>query len=148
MDTPSDFKSAVEQAAARNGELILRYRESARDLRNPAVRRLLQSVLDQKSSQGDLLRAVAASGESDPGIAAALQEQAAEIASDPTPGEDPAVALLRGIRAEEDLLAVRFDRLRDASRDEDNRQRLHSLSETSRKIGLWARDHLELLSLF
>lgn len=148
MDTPSDFKSAVEGTAARNGELILRYRESARDLRNPAVRRLLQSVLDRKSSQSDILRTIAASGETDPGIAVPLEEHAARAASAPTPGEDPAAALLRGIQAEEDRLAVRFDRLRDASRDEENRQLLHSLSETSRKIGLWARDHLELLSLF
>ncbi len=153
MAYPSDFKSAVENAAVLNLDLIRRYRDSAHGVGNPAVGRLLQSVLDQKSSQADLLRTVVGSG--DAGRDAPLPRETerndpppAPAPAAPAPGADPATDLLRMIRSEEEGLGALFERLRQAAADEENRERLHSLSETSRKIGEWARDHLELLSLY
>lgn len=148
MAYPSDFKSALEQAAALNRDLIRRYRESAHEVRNPAVGRLLQSVLDQKASQADLLRSVAASSAGSGEILSLVPEGTAEPPGSSPQGTDPAGDLLRTIRAGEKDLEALFDRLREAAADEENRERLHSLSETSRKIGDWARDHLELLTLF
>jgi hypothetical protein len=151
MAYPSDFKSAVENAAVLNLELIRRYRDSAHGIRNPAVGRLVQSVLDQKASQADLLRAVVGSGDpgrDSPALRETVQADPPSAPSAPEPGADPTADLLRMVRSEEEGLGALFEGLREAAADEENRGRLHSLSETSRKIGEWARDHLELLSLY
>ncbi len=148
MEVPSEFKSVVAFAAARNAELIRRYRESAHAVRNPAVVRLLHSVLDQKASQADLLRAVEASGDAGREVPAIPPDVPTSPSTGPDASGDPAPDLLRTIRAEEERMEALFEGLREAASIEDNRQRLHSLAETSRKIGGWARDHLELLALF
>ncbi len=148
MAYPSDFKSALERAAVLNLELIRRYRESAQAVRNPAVGRLLLSILDQKASQADLLRSVSASSAEGSEIPGSPPDGTAEPGTASTPGTDPAADLLRTIRAGEQGMEALFERLREAAADEENRERLHSLSETSRKIGDWARDHLELLNFY
>lgn len=148
METPSEFKSVVALAAARNAELIRRYREAARSVRDPAVGRLLHSVLEQKASQADLLRAVEASGDAGRALPSIPSVPPAESPSGQDSPRDPAPDLLRTIRAEEERMEALFEVLREAASGEDNRQRLHSLADTSRKIGEWARDHLDLLALF
>ena len=157
MEPPPDFKSAVERAAALNLELINRYRELARELRNPAVGRLVQSVLDQKAGQADLLKTVAGSPDTDrtgSATRAPMPERASgfkpktEAHSDGQAGMDPALELLRAVQVEEAGMEAVFDKLRESTADEEYREKLHSLAETSRKIGGWARDHLELLRLF
>lgn len=153
MAYPSDFKSALERAAVLNLELIRRYRDSAHGVRNPAIGRLLQSVLDQKASQADLLGTVVGSGDAGRDTPVPREIEQADYppapapSASPEPGTDPAAEVLRMIRSEEEGMGVLFERLRRAAADEENRERFHSLSETSRKIGEWARDHLELLSL-
>ena len=146
MEKPPDFKSAVDDAASRNLELIRRYREAARMVQNPAVGRLMQSVLDQKASQAEILRSVAESGETGCFFGSLMARS--EPAAIQGTGAEPAAALLGSVQAEEADLARFFDRLGDAAVDEENRRKLHSLSETSLKFSVWARDHLELLSLF
>lgn len=164
MSLPSNFKSAVDHAAAINAEWIRRYRESAQGVRNPAVRRLMVSVLDQKTSQADLLRAVSESEDPGGDLSASRElpraiapsglppeEQAvppADTAAAPKPDEDSAADLLRMVQTGEEDLGALFETLRGWTTDAENQERLHSLSEISRKIGDWVRDHLELLSLF
>jgi hypothetical protein len=147
MEKPFDFKVAVEFAMARNDELTKRYRESVRSVRTPSVNKVIQSVIDQKIKHADILRSIAesdASVQTPPvGMAQSLVGPIAHLKE-----EDPAIDLLNLVLTEETRLAALYACLRDASKDEENHQKLRALSEASLKFSGWVKDHLELLELF
>lgn len=147
MEKPFDFKVAVEFAGTRNSELIKTYREIAHSLASVSVRRLLQSIINQKSGHSELLRHAeeTASPRENPHLS--LDIGLTSPIGRPDGQEDPELGFLNLVRVEEGRQAALYERLRDGADDEETRHLFHSLSEACLKFSGWAKDHLDLRSL-
>ncbi|MBN2874503.1 MAG: hypothetical protein JXM71_05365 [Spirochaetales bacterium] len=117
------------------GEAIAAYRDSGKTVQSPAIRKVLDSILRQKSEHLHELGALEAWYSGTP------PRVALKAAADPE-------AILRAIQEHETAFAAALEQYSASIPDEDPRQRVHAMADGCRKFASWATDHLDLLALF
>lgn len=127
--------------AGRNEELRACYRESLRYVQAPALVRMTQSVIDQKSVQSEKLRVAA-------GYAPSTSFEYEEPDTTP-PVATNADELLKLMIDTETRLSTLFRSMVPVVADrEDALFEINAAADMSVKFATWARDHKELLALF
>lgn len=116
-------------------EAVAAYRDSGKGIQSPAIRKVLESVIRQKSEHAAPLRA----------FDAQFPGEAPRIAIPAGSGPE---ALLKALADHESAFAEALDALSASLKDEESKLAVKSIADASRKFSSWARDHLDLLALF
>lgn len=123
------------------------YGRAARQILNPAERKLLDCIAKQKSDQSVAL--------SEALSAMAARQDAAASPPSLNLGVFPAIpdhielmSLLTLVVERESAFASLLDTLGREKSDEEARVALLALAEKSRKFASWAQDHIDLMGLF
>ncbi|MGD9938478.1 MAG: hypothetical protein AB7T74_01625 [Clostridia bacterium] len=122
------------------------YKRAVKTLDSQAVRRLVESIIAQKTDQLGDLKAVAGN----PEVNTATGTAAESISDAGTADETwPDIeSLLQEITTREQALALATSTLAAETGSEEHRSTLNACAERSRKFASWTQDHLDLLSLF
>jgi hypothetical protein len=125
------------------------YKRAVKTLDSQAVRRLVESIIAQKTDQLSDLKAVTGNQGLDTGTGTAA-ESMPDAGSVGTVAETwPDIeSLLKEITAREQALAQATSALAAEAGSEEHRNILHACAERSRKFASWTQDHLDLLNLF
>lgn len=111
------------------------YRSAGKHIQSPAIRRVLESIIRQKSAHVDQLRAL------DAQFAGAVKVLV------PTESQDP-LDVLQCVVAHERAFASAMDAFAVALVDEEARHTVKAIADASRKFASWAQDHIDLLAMF
>jgi hypothetical protein len=116
-------------------EAVEAYRASGRTIVAPAIRKVIESVILQKSDHVNALRPF------DPAFTGSVSH--IPLAE----GSDPMVVLAAIVKHETEFAAT-LDAFAPTLPIEDQKLAVHAIAESSRKFASWAKDHLDLLALF
>ena len=111
------------------------YRSAGKRIQSPSIRKVLESIIRQKSAHVDQLRALDA------------QFAGAVKALVPTESQDP-LDILKCIVKHEQGFAATMDEFAVSISDEETRHAVKAIADASRKFASWAQDHLDLLAMF
>jgi hypothetical protein len=117
------------------------YEHVVKAIQSPAIRKLVESIIAQKTDQLADLKLITG-----------IPEYASltGMATDPsTTGNwaDPE-SLLAAVADRENIFAAATRSLANQTDSEDQRNSLSACAERSRKFASWSKDHLDLLGLF
>lgn len=116
-------------------EAVESYRSAGRSIMAPAIRKMLESIIRQKSEHVNALRPLDGSfSGSVPRIALAE-------------GADPE-KVLSAIADYENAFASTLDGFSSSIAWDDQKVEVKRLADASRKFASWSKDHLDLLALF
>lgn len=111
------------------------YKTSGKLIQAPAIRKVIESVIRQKSEHVAILRAL------DSNFIGSAQALVVAGGVDP---ED----VLRSIVAHELAFAATLDSFSPTLDNEDARLSVKAVADASRKFASWSQDHLDLLAMF
>lgn len=111
------------------------YRSAGKRIQSPAIRKVLESIIRQKSAHIDQLRAL------DAQFAGTVEVLV------PTESPDP-LDILKCIVTHEHRFASTMDAFAVSLGDEESRHTVKAIADASRKFASWAQDHLDLLAMF
>ena len=115
-------------------EAVAAYRDHGRSIQIPAIRKLLESIISQKGEHVSVLRMF--DGFKSGGV------RGVDIS-----GSFPA-DVLESLVSHEKAFAAALDGLAASLADEEARQNVKAIADSSRKFASWAQDHLDLLAMF
>ncbi len=131
-----------EMASLKNDSLsvvceqaVAGYKNSGKLVQAPAIRKVIESVIRQKSEHVAILRSL------DGSFIGSAQALVVAEGSDP---ED----LLRSIVAHELAFAATLDAFSPTLGNEDAMLAVKVVADASRKFASWSQDHLDILALF
>jgi len=130
-----------DRAVAACETLTAEYRKAGARLQEPAVRKVISSILAQKVEQTKSLRAAVVAGR-EPGPDTLFRPV------EPLPESGGAAATLAAMAERENAFAADLYALSSLQTNEELRVELKALAEASRKCAGWAKDHLDLIALF
>lgn len=133
MNETSDANPRAISAVC--ADAIEAYREYGKRIQSPAIRKVLESVIRQKSEHVGALKAL----ESRATTSAAPILRSAAL--------DPEAAL-RSLVEHERAFAEAVSALGEGLDEEEARVGAAAMADSSRKFASWAQDHLDLLSMF
>lgn len=116
-------------------EAVEAYRSAGRAIMAPAIRKMLESIIRQKSEHVNELRP----------LEGAFSGPVPRIVL--TDGGDPEKTLA-SIAEYENAFASTLDGFSSAMSGEDQKVEVKRLADASRKFASWSKDHLDLLALF
>jgi hypothetical protein len=122
------------------------YKRAVKTLDSQAVRRLVESIIAQKTDQLNDLKAVTGSPEGS--IATGTTTESVSAAGTAAETWPDIESLLKEITAREQALAQATSALAAEAGSEEHRSTLNACAERSRKFASWTQDHLDLLGLF
>ncbi len=129
IDSPASLPSyACEEAVAA-------YRNHGRQIQTLAIRKVLESVIRQKSEHVAVLRPL-------DGLCTSSAPRLA-FPADAAPAD-----VLRGLVTHEKAFAEAMDRFSASLGDDESRQAVKAIADAGRKFSSWAQDHLDLLAMF
>jgi hypothetical protein len=116
-------------------EAVEAYRASGRTIVAPAIRKVIESVILQKTDHVNALRSF------DTAFTGSVSHLPLAEGSDPE-------IVLGAIVKHETEFAATLDTFAPTLPVEDQKLAVHAIAESSRKFASWAQDHLDLLALF
>lgn len=117
------------------GDATEYYRSAGKRIQSPAIRKVLESIIRQKSAHVDQLRPL------DERFSGAVEPLV------PTESLDP-LDLLECIVMHEHAFAATLDTFAVALVDEEAKHTVKAIADASRKFASWAQDHIDLLAMF
>lgn len=111
------------------------YRRAGKRIQSPAIRKVLESIIRQKSAHVDQLRALD------------MQFSGTVQALVPTESQDP-LAILQCIVTHEQRFASTMDEFAVSISDEESKHTVKAIADAGRKFASWAQDHIDLLAMF
>ena len=111
------------------------YRTAGKQIQSPAIRKVLESIIRQKTAHIDQLRLLDAqfSGELQPLV--------------PTGSQDP-LDILKCVVAHEQAFASEMDTFATVVANDEAKHTVKAIADASRKFASWAQDHIDLLAMF
>lgn len=114
------------------------YKNSGKSVQAPAIRKVIESVIRQKTEHVAILRPL------DSLYAGPMAVLVLDGVSDVVDPED----ILSKLVAHELAFSDSLDAFSASLSDEDSRIAVKAVADASRKFASWAQDHLDLLALF
>ncbi|GAB1433392.1 hypothetical protein MASR2M29_20180 [Spirochaetota bacterium] len=111
------------------------YKLCGKKIQSPALRKMLESVIRQKEEQCTLLKTMD------------LKTDKTEVVFFVEPESD-VFAFLEALVEQEKHFAFMLEESSNALSDNETRLELKAAADNSRKFSSWAKDHLDLLSMF
>jgi len=111
------------------------YRAAGKLIQSPAIRKVLESIIRQKSAHVDQLRPL------DAQFSGLLQPLV------PTESQDP-LDILKCVVAHEHAFAADMDTFAAALTNDEAKHTVKAIADAGRKFASWAQDHIDLLAMF
>ena len=122
------------------------YKRAVKTVDSPAVRKLLESIIAQKSDQ--LLDIQQLTGYTAEISVTGEHQSSAPMVETTSEGRTDPEALLKELAARENSFAQGIRSIATKTGSEEDRNALFACAERSRKFASWSQDHLDLLGLF
>lgn len=111
------------------------YKEFGKNVQSPALRRMLETVINQKTEQATVLKNLCIKNKNSQKIVYLHADTEIEL-------------FLQTMVGYERFFASILDEAMEAESDEETRLILKTAADNCRKFAFWLQDHLDLLSLF
>lgn len=141
----TDMEEAFETAGrhlieACNADLSV-YKRAVKTVQSPAIRKLVESIIAQKTDQLAELRIIT-------GNSGYVSQTNGTTDTGSTENWPDPESLLIAVTTRENVFAESIRTLAYQAKPEEHRNSLFACAERSRKFASWSQDHLDLLGLF